>query len=516
MPKKKSSELYDLVASLSKNEAGYFKKFSARHSPRGKLDYITLFNALAGQKSHDDEALAERFKFKNYSRLKNYLYHTVLQALHSYHIHSNSNAQLRKYLSDIELLYGKALYRQCKKLIKKARAIAIRYEKFNVLIDLIGWEVKILQANIELGMLQKNSGKFLAESREAFEKMQNITEFSILYSQVYSLIRTLGPANTSSAKEPYAQIMANRLMKNEKEIRSDYARMLFYHISSVCSFACHLPDREHAFTKQLVNHIENVPVLFEEEKERYLIGLNNYISSSIRTRRYREAGLYISKIRSLSLSLKKQAGANNLAHRVFARTYILELFLYNISGDQAKALNVISDNEVQLKKLQKKINIANIAELYYRIAYTFFIDGQFKRSLAWLNKMLTDKKLDSIHQFNSYGLILNIAIHIELNNLNHARYLVKAAMARQKRAHTFNDLEKDSLACFTEILEAAGKGEVSRKAVYMKYAQQLSRYERKQHENIFLYYFSITCWLRSKIQKMPLADAIREANPENK
>ena len=48
-------------------------------------------------------------------------------------------------LEDVEFLYGKALYRQCEKVLKKAKQRAEKLEAFTEWLDLLGWERKLLK-----------------------------------------------------------------------------------------------------------------------------------------------------------------------------------------------------------------------------------------------------------------------------------------------------------------------------------------------------------------------------------
>lgn len=514
MPKKKSSELYDLVHSLSKNEAGYFKKFSARHSATEDLDYIQLFNLLSRQKKHDDGAILKQYKFRNYSRLKNYLHQSILQALYSYHSNTNSSALLRKYINDIELLYGKALYKQCKKLLKKAKRTAVKYEKFNAIIDLINWEIKIMQSNTELEALQKSSSRFLKENHEAFERMQNITQYTILYSRIFSLARTLGPARSPEGKKLYDKIIQDPLLRDEKRALSAYARMIYYHIHAVYTFACHLPARENHFSRLLIEHIEHTPTLLEEEKERYLISLNNLISSSVRMRNFEEATRCISKLRSLPVSTPNQPDYNNLAHRVFARSFIQELFLYCRKGEPDKALAVINTHGLRLKKLRSRINIANLTELFYRIAYSYFMAGESKKALEWTNKVVTDKAMNPINEFYSYSLLLNIAIHIELKNYDYASYIVKNTFEALKKKGGLNAFESAVVKCFMAISASEGKEEQIILKKYKKHEDTLRSLANNPYENFVLYQFDILAWLQSKIEKRPFSEMIRSSNQQ--
>ncbi len=63
------------------------------------------------------------------SRIKYYLYDSILKCLRSYYKDLSINAKLTDMLRDMEVLHKKALFEQCKKLLKKVKKLAEKENK---------------------------------------------------------------------------------------------------------------------------------------------------------------------------------------------------------------------------------------------------------------------------------------------------------------------------------------------------------------------------------------------------
>src|SRR5690606_33276142 len=114
--------LFKLIKSLNKPEKRYFKVFSSRISGNEKSNYAILFDAIDKQKEYDEAAILKRFKkeafIKSFSITKSRLYDAILRSLDAYHGNSSTEAQLKKLLHCVEILYKKALYQQSAKLLQ--------------------------------------------------------------------------------------------------------------------------------------------------------------------------------------------------------------------------------------------------------------------------------------------------------------------------------------------------------------------------------------------------------------
>ena len=144
---KPSTELFQLIKSLTKSEKRYFKLSSTLQS--GEKNYIKLFEAIENQFIYDEEAIKFLFKketfIKHLPSEKNHLYNLILKSLRNFYTDNSADAILQELLRNIELLYNKALYKECIKNINKAKSIAYNYEKYYFLLDIINWEKRIIE-----------------------------------------------------------------------------------------------------------------------------------------------------------------------------------------------------------------------------------------------------------------------------------------------------------------------------------------------------------------------------------
>ena len=102
---KPSTELHDLIKSLSKSEKRYFKLISSLQS--GDKNYIRLFDYLEQQEVYDEEAVKKEFKKEIFIRHlpseKNHLYSLILKSLRSFHADKSAASQLQEQLRNVPI-----------------------------------------------------------------------------------------------------------------------------------------------------------------------------------------------------------------------------------------------------------------------------------------------------------------------------------------------------------------------------------------------------------------------------
>ena len=145
---KATTDLFDLIQSLSPNEKRYFKRFATQHVIGKQNNYLRLFEAIAKQKRYDEDALRKRFKGERFIEHlpseKNYLFQMVLKAMRRYQADKSVDIKLRDMLLDAELLDSRGLYKACKKILKKVGDLAQQYERWPVLIEVLFREKDML------------------------------------------------------------------------------------------------------------------------------------------------------------------------------------------------------------------------------------------------------------------------------------------------------------------------------------------------------------------------------------
>ena len=155
---KPSTELHDLIKSLTKSEKRFFKLHSALQS--GDKNYLRLFEAIDKQKVYDEEGLKQFFAketfIKHLPSEKNHLYKLILKALRAFHAESSVSGILKQEIKNIEILYSKALYTECNKLLHRAKRIARENERFYYWFELLNWEKMLLEEAYESGEFTKD------------------------------------------------------------------------------------------------------------------------------------------------------------------------------------------------------------------------------------------------------------------------------------------------------------------------------------------------------------------------
>jgi hypothetical protein len=139
---KPSNELFVLIKSLTKSEKRFFKLSSSMQN--GEKNYIKIFDYIDSQETYDEYLMKDHFKgetfVKHLPSEKNHLYKLILKSLRAFYSEQTVSSQLKEELKNIEILYNKALYKECAKFLKRAKRLAWEYEKFYYLIELIAWE----------------------------------------------------------------------------------------------------------------------------------------------------------------------------------------------------------------------------------------------------------------------------------------------------------------------------------------------------------------------------------------
>jgi hypothetical protein len=110
---KKRDDLFKLIKSLTRNEKGYFKKFSKINSSETSSSYMILFDAVDRMKVYNEatlkKAMEGHIQITALSTLKNYLYDLILRSLRNYYENTDSVIKALNQKADLYILGKKGL-----------------------------------------------------------------------------------------------------------------------------------------------------------------------------------------------------------------------------------------------------------------------------------------------------------------------------------------------------------------------------------------------------------------------
>ena len=181
--KSPSSELFDLVHSLSKGEKIFFRKYASMYLPNATNKYIQLFEAIEKQNEYDEKEIIQENKDLAYgnqlSVTKNYLYNQLLDSIAVQY--DSVHANLRNQLHHVEFLFDKGLYDQSLKALKKAKQFAQEHELHHALCEIFQYrEYPLALRKQDMSLLSSSIREWNLE----IERLKNVQAYLNLSSQM--------------------------------------------------------------------------------------------------------------------------------------------------------------------------------------------------------------------------------------------------------------------------------------------------------------------------------------------
>jgi len=504
---KPSTELFSLIKSLSKSEKRFFKLNSALQS--GDKNYLKIFDFIEKQSKYDEDDLKEAFKNETFIHHlpseKNHLYKLILKSLRSYYSEHSISSILKQEIKNVEILYRKALYRECSKFVKRAKELAQEYEKFYYHFELISWEKRLLEEAYESGIFDHNLDDLIKEETEVIEKLRNLAEYHILYSKINLIFRSGGFTRNEHERKIVNEIADYHLIKGKNTALSTRATTICYYIKGLCSAS--IRDYEDALInfRKSKSVMDRQPKIRDDIQQRYIQTLSFILHCYIDTTNFKNAEDVIGELNQLYQS--KSFNSADSRMRLFTSIYIGKLQLYNRQGKFDEALQLVSEIEKGLNEFEDKINKEKHLLFNYNMAYSYFGSGDYKKALKYINDVLNDNEKQLRQDIYSFSRIFNLIIHFELNNQDFLEYDMKSAARFLNKQE--KDYEVENLFMNEMKNLAREESESGRKLIFIRFNEELNNLLKIDRENVILEYFDLRAWIKSKLEKIKFSEAIQ-------
>lgn len=510
MSKKASDSLHKLIHSLSKPEKRYFKVFASRHSSSENV-YQILFDAILKQESYDEDAILKKFKKESFTNrfpiTKSRLYDTVLKSLDAFHSNSSLDAQLKRNLHCVEILYKKSLYKESSKLLYQTKKKAEKFDKHAILIDIYKWQKQLIEKDNYTETNVKELEKIWEEDKLTLQKIRNYSDFWHIKSLLFQTLNKRGKARSTSEFNDLKKIIDSYLLKSESKALYPETKYLYHHIYSAYYFG--VGDYENCFEhlSKNIKHIEDNYENYSEEPNVYFSVLSNAVYIASRLKNYDSAYTYLEKLRSLPEKLAIKSN-EDLDIKLFSSTYSIELTLYCITGQFEEGINLIPMVEEGLKLYDNKINNVRVAFLCFNSACLQVGAENYAEALKWTNRLLNDVDIDKSEDIYCFAQILNLVIHLELKNNRLLPYALKSTsryLETRNRKYQFEE-------CMLEFVKDAIKTDDSSemKNRYSKLQVELDDLSKNEFEKTAFEYFDFPAWVEHKVSGRTMMEIVKE------
>ena len=511
MSKQSSDHLFRLIKSLTTTEKRYFKLFAGRHTIGDKNEYVILFDAIDKQEKYNEARLLAQFPDSTFGHspaiAKNRLYETILKSLHAFHADSSVDVELQRLMHSTEILFKKSLYEDCRKVLNRARKLAVKYEKYFMLLEIQKWEKKLIEKDSYASSNIEDISGMHKQDLELLNKVHNYIDFWYIKSRLFLLLNKKGKVRDNEELNNFKTIIDNTLLKNEGKALSYETRYLYYHIYSAYYFGIGDYKNSYTYIKKHLEWIESHSELFEEEPNKYFAVLSNMIYLCTQLRKFDEIPLYLSKLKDIPKSNVRKMN-EDLMIKLFSSTYSAELSLYMQTGDYEQAFGLVDTIEQGLHKYHNKISKIRIAYFYFNLSIVFFALGDYAGALKWINRLLNDSDIDSSQDIHCMGRIFNLIIHLEIGNNDLIPYTIRSTqryLSKRKRIYRFESV----FLQFINKLSRANSPQAI-KNCYQVLRPELQSLVKDPFEKSVFEYFDFITWVEAKYLAIPFRDMVRK------
>lgn len=504
---KPSTELFNLIQSLSKSEKRFFKLSSSLQD--GEKNYLKLFDAIEKQKSYDEKEIKLLFKAEKFIQHlpseKNHLYKLILKSLRGYYSDHSISSTLKQDLKNIEILYKKALYKECVKILKRSKKIAVNYEKFYYLFELISWEKLLIEEAYEQGEFNEDLDLLIEEEVTVIEKLRNLAEYHIIYSKINYIFRSGGFSRSDKERLQVDEIANNHLIKGKNTALSSRAASICYYIQGFCNATKR--DFNTALLKfQRTKYIlDSNPLIKNDLPWRYVRTLGNIINCLIESNNLIKAQELLIELNELNN--QKNFKSLDIKVKLFTIYNDAQLAIFEKKGDFQKALRHIDNMELGFSDLKNKLNKEQTIQFYYRISYLYFGSGLYKNALKWVNKILNDNEQILRQDIYSFAKLFNLILHYELNNYDLLDYITKSTLRFLKKSEKNYKSDLVLIKYLKQLIKANTEGD--KKIIFEQAKEEFELLFLNNEEKIILQFIDVISWFNSKINDSTFETAVK-------
>lgn len=381
--------LFTLIKSLESGERRALSKRLGVHKKDAKQR--ALFDALLAESVYDKAAFEQKHRnirsdfISRLSANKSYLQDRVLEFLVSQKHGENISSSLQFQLCYFPELYEKKQYKLMLKKISKGIALARKHEHFNLLVDFLEWEKKVVW-NDHQNKHKRSISEILDEQALALEQQAQQFAYRNLRRRLDLHTRKDGTLYTASSRVKFKSICDSPLLEQGISFLSQEAEMHYYHmLVEVC--------RKKGDHQGMMRHACALVALFEsygrKDHPDYGMALSKYLLVAHQAGDYAEFQETIEKWR-VYLTQEKHLDELN----IYVKMSYWKLIGYLNTNEFDAAEQLVEEIEARWEDLLPKLATGKWLTLSFNVMVYYWINDDLKSGLRWLESITLSRGVD--------------------------------------------------------------------------------------------------------------------------
>ncbi|MBS1910445.1 MAG: hypothetical protein JST22_00540 [Bacteroidetes bacterium] len=496
-----SSDLFELIKSLSKSEKRYFRIFASLYAREGSSRYLQLFDLIDAQSVYDEEEVRARFQRKlaarHFAEAKYYLYNAILRALHLYGADQSVDVQITTTLHQAMILYDRNLYRQSEKLVARARDQAIANERWHLAIDADMLEHRFAERD---GAPPERIGELLKRIYHHDDLSRDRLEQWGAYVQTLARIRALGRPRNSRQLEEFAALLNGGPEPGRLCAASLSAAI--YHLYSRAVLQQVAGDYRGA-----ADSFRRMLPMFRDstywegcEQNSILPVIANICMLSIKARDLSAFNEYYPQ-----LLAGTERSPRSAYYEMYVNALIFKPELHLAMGEYQDALAAGEELERAMAAAEVPLGVARRAHAAMVLAAIHFGLGNYSRCIELLNAIFA-MKLEGlpVHRYDM-ARIYQLMVHFERGDVDLLEHLLRSAHRHFVAGNTGYRSEAIVIAFIKRTLRCESRSQWA--GLFRDLLDQVLLILDDPFESAFLNWLDIATWLRSKVAGIPYAQA---------
>lgn len=507
-----STDLHELILSMSKHEKRHFKLISKAFQRESGTIYLQLFEAISKQRHYDEailkKAFADRLNNNRFSVAKNYLYHHLLKALNNLHNRESIHRKIRLALDFVQLLHQRELYSQAEKQLKKAEKMLQIIDHPKLWLEYLEWQFRLQKANLFLGMSEKEFVSFLSQFKHIQGRVTDYINLFASYAEFRFYRGKDGYIRVSqSFKESSKKMLAGASFQSPPKGLSMNAQIMYHHVWGIYHYVHGRFQESFSFYQTLFNLFQKAPHLAQELPHQYSGALFDF---GIVALQIGDSEVLMQVIDGLE---KMEQGRGRQMARVFCYLNVLKIRTTLDSLSLEYVNHNIEETVSKIEGYRTKLNQMEIYGSFFHLALLAFYRGNFSLSLKLVASIINDKDLHLVPEVYLITRLVRLVIHLELKNYD----LIEALGQNVYRYISGHDskfkLEGFVASAFGKFLDMRNQKE--QHDFLRRFGKELQTFLQSPVDKHFAPYFDFELWIKSQLEGKRLVEVIREKVEEN-
>jgi hypothetical protein len=497
----KSESLIYLVNSLTKAE----KKSISISLLNSTSNFTKLYYIILKRKNATTDSVRVEYdnicKGTSFETAVIYLYEFLLNSILELRKYQDINFLLFDNISKASLLYEKSLYKECFRLLKKTKNIALKHENHYVFLITSRLELDYLLSLNYPEIDEKTLLRKQFKLNDSLMIIQKTNQLSSLLELLKHRMIHLGNARTELQKNKL-----NDLVMSEMSIMNSFTKenveMEKLHQLFQANYLIDVGDFKSAQRSfhELKVLMEKNKHLWSEPPIYYLLILEGILDTLRGLRNYEGMKYFIEQLKTL------QGSYQYFNLRIQCTVFLYELIPLLDNGDFISSHEKIKSSSKDLIKNENLLSLSQNAELKLHIALTYFGLREFKKAQKILNKILfASKDYAQLPLYRTIRLV-NLMILYEVKDFEFIKYESRTLIREIRVAKKDYNIER-------ELIKFVNKHDLpylnsKRLKLWSEKEERFKLISKYEYEKQTLKYFNFLIWIESKIKNVKLSQLL--------